>query len=67
MLAKTKGNITVEELLEINKKLQSEIELLENCVDFYAYPKHEDGDRAYIFGTEARAALEKLKEIRGGE
>lgn len=58
-------------ITEINKsfvdnwvKAREENKKLREALEFYAYPKHEDGDRAYIFGHEARKTL---AEIDGGE
>ena len=51
------------------KKLQAaeeENRILREAVEFYAYPKHEDGDRAYIYGHEARQALEKAASNKAG-
>lgn len=42
----------------VEEKLAIAVEALE----FYAYPKHEDGDRAYIFGHEARKALKEMAD-----
>ena len=42
-------------------RLKQENEKLRKCIEFYAYPKHEDGDRAYIFGHEARETLKELE------
>ena len=49
------------EWYEAVKQLKQENEKLRKCVKFYAYPKHEDGDRAYIFGHEARETLKDLE------
>lgn len=51
-----------EELHKVFKDLQDENKRLREALEFYAYPKHEDGDRAYIFGHEAREALRKIDE-----
>jgi hypothetical protein len=48
------------------EKLKQENEKLRECVEFYAYPKHEDGDRAYIFGHEARETLKELESTTSG-
>ena len=43
-------------------KIEKENKKLRECLEFYAYPNHEDGDRAYLFGHEARECLKSLNE-----
>lgn len=58
-----------KKITEINKsfvdnwvKAREENKKLREALEFYAYPKHEDGDRAYIFGHEARKILAEIDE-----
>jgi hypothetical protein len=36
--------------------------MMRECLEKYAYPSELEGDRAYIFGHEAREVLNKLQE-----
>lgn len=44
----------LEPFMDKNKKMKAVLEK-------YAYPPHEDGDRAYIFGHEAREVLKDIE------
>ena len=37
------------------------VDKLVKALEFYGYPSQLDGDRAYIYGFEARKALEEFK------
>ena len=55
------GRYSTEEFSKKYMKIFKENEKMKECLKSYGYPKHEDGDRAYIFGFEARKCLEELK------